>query len=94
VRSFGKPGKISASAAPERQAYNLLLAGVHYLVQLNGQYQGAATGETFNHTGKTDILIRHENKNIFVAECKFWGGYEELIATTTQLLGRELINRT
>jgi hypothetical protein len=60
---------------------------VHYLVQLNGQYQGAATGETFNHTGKTDILIRHQDKNIFVAECKFWAGYEELIATTSQLLG-------
>lgn len=60
---------------------------VHYLVQLNGQYQGAATGETFNHSGKTDILIRHQDKNIFVAECKFWNGHEELIRTTTQLLG-------
>lgn len=60
---------------------------VHYLVQLNGQYQGQATGETFNHVGKTDILIRHENKNIFVAECKFWGGYKALIETADQLLG-------
>jgi hypothetical protein len=60
---------------------------VHYLVQLNGQYHGAATGETFNHTGKTDILIRHQDKNVFVAECKFWAGYEQLIATTSQLLG-------
>jgi hypothetical protein len=60
---------------------------VHYLVQLNGQYQGFATGETFNHTGKTDILIRHENKNVFVAECKFWGGYEGLKKTADQLLG-------
>jgi hypothetical protein len=60
---------------------------VHYLVQLNGQYQGVATGETFNHMGKTDILIRHQDKNIFVAECKFWAGYEELIRTTSQLLG-------
>ncbi len=60
---------------------------VHYLVQLNGQYQGQATGETFNHVGKTDILIRHENKNVFVAECKFWGGYEGLKKTADQLLG-------
>ncbi len=60
---------------------------VHYLVQLNGQFQGAATGETFNNIGKTDILIRHENKNVFVAECKFWGGYKALIETTDQLLG-------
>jgi hypothetical protein len=60
---------------------------VHYLVQLNGQYQGAATGETFNHKGKTDILIRHENQNVFVAECKFWGGFKALIETIDQLLG-------
>jgi hypothetical protein len=59
---------------------------VHYLVQLNGQYQGAATGETFNAKGKTDILIRHKEKNIFVAECKFWRGYEALIKTIDQLL--------
>jgi hypothetical protein len=60
---------------------------VHYLVQLNGQYQGEATGETFNHKGKTDILIRHQNQNVFVAECKFWGGYKALIETADQLLG-------
>ena len=60
---------------------------VHYLVQLNGQFQGAATGETFNNVGKTDILVRHENKNVFVAECKFWGRYKALIETTDQLLG-------
>lgn len=59
---------------------------VHYLVQLNGQYQGKATGETFNNTGKTDILIRHENKNVFVAECKFWGGHKALVETVDQLL--------
>jgi hypothetical protein len=60
---------------------------VHYLVQLNGQYQGKATGETFNNIGKTDILIRHENKNVFVAECKFWEGYQGLKKTVDQLLG-------
>ena len=60
---------------------------VHYLVQLNGQYQGKATGETFNNHGKTDILIRHENKNVFVAECKFWEGCEGLKKAVDQLLG-------
>jgi hypothetical protein len=49
----------------------------HFLVQLNGHYQGQATGETFNYEGKTDILIRSEGKNIFIAECKFWGWAEE-----------------
>jgi hypothetical protein len=26
----------------------------HYLVQLNGQYEGSATGETFNGQGRTN----------------------------------------
>ena len=44
------------------------------LVALNGLYEGKATGETFNGQGKTDILIRHEDKNIFIAECLIWSG--------------------
>lgn len=59
----------------------------HFLVQLNGHYQGQATGETFNYEGKTDILIRSEGKNIFIAECKFWSGPKKLIETIDQLLG-------
>ena len=59
----------------------------HFLVQLNGQYEGQATGETFNFEGKTDILIRHEGKNIFIAECKFWSGPSGLKKTIDQLLG-------
>ena len=46
----------------------------HFLVQLNGHYEGQATGETFNYEGKTDILIRADGKNIFIGECKFWSG--------------------
>jgi hypothetical protein len=41
---------------------------------LNSQFEGAATGETFNLSGKTDILIRVAGKNVFIAECKFWQG--------------------
>jgi len=59
----------------------------HFLVQLNGQYEGQATGETFNYTGKTDILIRVEGKNIFIAECKFWKKPKGLADTIDQLLG-------
>lgn len=51
----------------------------HFLVQLNGQYQGTATGETFNFSGKTDILIRENGKNIFIAECMFWQGQKSLV---------------
>jgi hypothetical protein len=59
---------------------------MHFLVQLNGQYEGDATGETFNYQGKTDILIRQENRNVFVAECKFWEGEKHFLETIDQLL--------
>ena len=58
----------------------------HFLVQLNGHYEGQATGETFNYDGKTDILIRSDGKNIFIAECKYWGGPNTLTAAIDQLL--------
>ena len=58
----------------------------HFLVQLNGQYEGKATGETFNAAGKTDILIRHEGRNIFIAECKFWRGEKSFLSTIDQVL--------
>ena len=58
----------------------------HFLVQLNGAYDGQATGETFNFQGKTDILIRADGKNVFIAECKFWSGERAFLDTITQLL--------
>jgi len=58
----------------------------HFLVQLNGQYEGRATGETFNFQGKTDILIRAEGRNVFIAECKFWGGEKQFCETIDQVL--------
>lgn len=59
----------------------------HFLMQLNGQYQGQATGETFNYEGKTDILIKDQGRNIFIAECKFWRGEKNYSETIDQLLG-------
>lgn len=59
----------------------------HFLVQLNGHYEGQATGETFNYEGKTDILVRSEGKNIFIGECKFWSGPKMLSETIDQVLG-------
>lgn len=60
---------------------------IHFLVQLNGQYEGEATGETFNLRGKTDILIRHKGSNLFIAECKYWDGKKTLTDSIDQLLG-------
>ncbi len=58
----------------------------HILVPLNAQYNGQATAETHNKHGKTDILIQHEGRKIFIAECKFWNGHKSLIAAINQLL--------
>ena len=58
----------------------------HFLVQLNGHYEGQATGETFNYSGKTDILLRVDGKNIFIGECKYWSGPKETHQTLDQLL--------
>lgn len=56
------------------------------LVHLNGHFDGGASGETFNASGKTDILIRANGGNVFVAECKFWEGPKGLVQAVDQLL--------
>jgi len=58
----------------------------HFLMVLSPHFE-SATGETFNNSGKTDILIRHENANVFVGECKFWKGPKQHAETIDQLLG-------
>ena len=58
----------------------------HFLVQLNGQFEGRATGETFNMGGKTDILLREGERNVFIAECKFWKGPKAYKEAIDQLL--------
>ena len=46
----------------------------------------SVSGETFNKSGKTDILIRHEGKNLFVAECGIWKGAKQFLGKIDQLL--------
>jgi hypothetical protein len=58
----------------------------HFLVHLNGKYRGRATGETFNYQGKTDILLKTDGRNAFVAECKFWRGEQQFLETIDQHL--------
>ena len=54
---------------------------------LNTHYEGRAHAEAFNVSGKTDILIRHEGRNLFICECKFWTGQEGFTATIDQIFG-------
>lgn len=56
------------------------------LVSLNLTYEGQAAGEVFNRSGKTDITLRHGDKNAFVAECKIWRGAASMSKAVDQLL--------
>lgn len=56
------------------------------LVALNLAYEGQAAGEVFNRSGKTDITLRHGDKNAFIAECKIWRGPASISKAVDQLL--------
>lgn len=55
------------------------------VMQLSPHF-ASVTGETFNKSGKTDVLIRHDGQNVFIGECKFWRGPKAHLATIDQIL--------
>lgn len=59
----------------------------HLMVPLNVGYRGQASAEAFNHSGKTDILLRYEGQNLFIAECKIWKGEKSFTGALNQLFG-------
>jgi hypothetical protein len=64
-----------------------------FLFVLETRYEGTtATGETFNRSGKTDILLKYsgDGSNLFVAECKWWNGAKEFLAGVSQLFDNYL----
>ncbi|WP_462432006.1 GIY-YIG nuclease family protein [Bacteroides nordii] len=63
------------------------------LTTLESRYNAvSATGETFNHGGKTDILLKDtkDGHNIFIGECKFWHGKKHFGNAIDQLFDRYL----
>jgi hypothetical protein len=58
----------------------------HFLVQLNSHFESSGRTETFGFEGNSDIFIRADGKNIFIAACAFWRGPEML----TKMLDRIL----
>ena len=56
---------------------------------LNSVFIGAnSSAETFNRTGKTDIITKApDGSNIFIAECKIWRGEKMFLEAIDQLLG-------
>jgi hypothetical protein len=68
-----------AAKLDEEEIRDILLIG------LNTQFEGAAGGELFNGEGKTDILIRVDDRNIFIGECKVWSGPKTMDEALDQL---------
>jgi hypothetical protein len=62
----------------------------HFLVQLNGQFEGRAGAETFRGSGSTDILLEDRKRGVFVAECKIWRGPGSLTEALDQVLDYSL----
>lgn len=62
----------------------------HFLFVLQPRYNWLAAGEAFNKLGKTDLLIRHQNGIVFIAEFKFWRGRRVYLDTISQLFDRYL----
>lgn len=75
-RTPGTAGKLD-----EEELRDLLLGN------LNTYWQGGAGGELFNGSGKTDILIREGDRNVFIGECKIWHGPKGVADALDQLLG-------
>lgn len=71
----------TAARLDEEELRDLLLGN------LNTYWQGGAGGELFNGSGRTDILIRHGDRNAFIAECKIWHGPKGVADAVNQLLG-------
>lgn len=64
-----------------------------FITTLETRFEGvAATGETFNYNGKTDILLKNaaDGTNLFIAECKFWYGAKHFKDAINQLFDRYL----
>jgi hypothetical protein len=64
----------------EEEIRNLLL------ISLNTQFEGNVGGEVFNGAGKTDILVRVDDRNVFIGECKIWKGPKTVGDALDQLL--------
>ena len=52
----------------------------------DANFEGKAGAEMFNGTGKTDILVRDGDRNVFIGGCKIWHGSAATTAAIDQLL--------
>lgn len=64
-----------------------------FVANLEGRFESStATSETFNHKGKTDIILKDatDGSNLFIAECKIWHGEKHCLDAINQLFDRYL----
>lgn len=64
------------------------------LVVLNSIFKGAATGETFSGSGKTDIHISFSGNDSLIIECKIWHGQKTLEEALSQLFDYNTLNES
>lgn len=57
------------------------------LVALGAAFAGRCTAESLNGAGKTDLLLRVEDRNVLVGECKIWKGSAKFPDAIDQLFG-------
>lgn len=57
------------------------------LVALGAAFAGRCTAESLNGAGKTDLLLRIEDRNVLVGKCKIWGGPAQFALNIEQLFG-------
>jgi hypothetical protein len=84
VRSMGRAMERTPADFSDREEEHLR---DHLLVALNTQYRGQAGAESFNKNGKTDLLLRVQDHNAFIAECKWWSGVKDMGRALDQLYG-------
>ena len=70
-----------ASGTDEEHLRNVILG------MLNTNFTGQVAGELFNGSGKTDICVRVDDRNVFIGECKFYKGPKSMSDAIDQLLG-------
>ncbi|NPD83018.1 hypothetical protein HPS57_13695 [Prevotella sp. PINT] len=64
-----------------------------FIAMLERRFQSVTvTAESFNHIGKTDILLKDStnSSNLFVGECKIWHGKKHFMEAISQLFDRYL----
>lgn len=84
INESGKSMEIQASTFEdnEEKLRNQLVT----ILRTHLQPMASVTAESLNREGKTDILVRENSNNLFIAECKIWSGRKDLSDALTQLL--------